>query len=98
MIVGLVVFFAPKFVSGIFPVVGGVIIIVGGAKRFWDALAARNLGGQYWWLSMLLAVVCVALGVLIIVNPFGAAMGYVRLLGIAGIYYGVTGLIRLLRK
>lgn len=96
--VGIVVFIAPAFVVSLFPVVAGVIVIIGGAKRFWDALAAKNAGDRDWPLGLALSLVCVALGVLVVVNPFGTALGFVKLIGIAGIYYGATALVRLLKK
>ena len=96
--VGAVVLIAPGFVSGSFSVLAGLVVMIGGVKRFTDALALRAANERSWVLALVLAVVCIALGVLILANPFGAALSVVKLVGIVGIYYGLTALVRLLRK
>ena len=98
VVVGVVVLCAPRFVVSFFSVVAGIVVVIGGGKRLWDAIAAKNAGVRGWGFLMLLAVVCILLGILIIVDPFGASMSCVKLTGIVAIYYGVTALIRLLRK
>lgn len=97
VVAGVVVLLAPQLVVELFPVLAGILVILGGVKRCTDALVARSDGDRGWPLGMLLAVVCIVLGVLVILNPFGTAVNVVQLIGIAGIYYGVTALVRLLR-
>lgn len=97
VVAGVVVLLAPQLVVGLFPVLAGILVILGGVKRCTDALVARSDGDRGWPLGMLLAMVCIGLGVLVILNPFGTAVNVVQLIGIAGIYYGVTALVRLLR-
>ena len=97
MVAGVVVLLAPQLVVGLFPVLAGILVILGGIKRLTDALVARSDGDRDWPLGLLLALICIVLGVLVLSNPFGAAVNVVQLIGIAGIYYGVTALVRLLR-
>ena len=73
----------PQVVTSFLPVVFGIFIVA-------IDLAKRN--GQKWWLLLLFSIVSVALGVLLVLHPFDAAVSAVMLCGILLIAEGALNL------
>ena len=86
---GLCFLCAPGFVTGVFPFLFGVVLIVISAFELLSALQLPF--GKL--LTILLSIGGLALGVLIVSNPNGLANLMTRLIGVALVYEGVVGFI-----
>jgi|GEM_PF-298347 len=91
-ILGLWLLLRPDSVVALLQYVFGAFILLHGLIELQAAIALR--GG---WLPLLLAALPVALGVLILVDPFGSLAVLVVLIGIALIYNGAVDLYLILR-
>ena len=81
----------PQVVTSFLPVVFGIFIVVDGLSRIGTAIDLAKRKGQKWWL-LLFSIVSVALGVLLVLHPFDAAVSAVMLCGILLIAEGALNL------
>ena len=63
-----------------------------GLSRVGTAIDLAKRKGQKWWMLLLLSVVSVALGVLLVLHPFDAAVSVVMVCGILLIVEGALNL------
>ena len=63
----------PQVVTSFLPVVFGIFIVVDGLSRIGTAIDLAKRNGR-WWLLLLFSIVSVALGVLLVLHPFDAAV------------------------
>ena len=90
LIIALIAFVFPKVIAGFFSVVLGVVLILFAIVNVVRALGLRAFGGS---IAVLVAAVIVGVGgVLIVVNPWGASMTFVLVLGAAFIANGAVDL------
>ena len=82
----------PQVVTSFLPVVFGIFIVVDGLSRIGTAIDLAKRNGQKWWLLLLFSIVSVALGVLLVLHPFDAAVSAVMLCGILLIAEGALNL------
>lgn len=82
----------PQVVASFLPIVFGIFILVDGLSRVGTAIDLAKRKGQKWWVLLLLSVVSVALGVLLVLHPFDAAVSVVMVCGILLIVEGALNL------
>lgn len=82
----------PQVVASFLPVVFGIFIVVDGLSRIGSAIDLAKRKGQKWWVLLLLSIVSVALGILLVLHPFGAAVSVVMACGILLIVEGAMNL------
>ena len=82
----------PQVVASFLPVVFGIFIVVDGLSRIGSAIDLAKRKGQKWWVLLLLSIVSVALGILLVLHPFGAAVSIVMVCGILLIVEGAMNL------
>ncbi|MGE4276616.1 MAG: HdeD family acid-resistance protein [Lawsonibacter sp.] len=75
----------------------GAILIVHGAVDLQGAAALMRQRWNRWWADLLLALLTVALGALILVNPFGTFAALVILIGVALVFDGLSDLYIIFR-
>ncbi|MEC4176547.1 DUF308 domain-containing protein [Adlercreutzia sp. R7] len=92
LIIALIAFVFPKVIAGFFSVVLGVVLILCAIVNVVRAFALRNFGSSIWIAVLVAAVVVGVGGVLIVVNPWGASMTFVLVLGGAFIANGAVDL------
>lgn len=84
----------PKFLLALIPVIIGIILIVNGIVKVQYALSLKNeLGasqGNFMLVSSLLVII---LGVVIVLNPFGANNMVIRLIGAFLVFSSIVDLI-----
>lgn len=89
---GLFTLAKPQVVASFLPVVFGLFILIDGCSRIGTALElARRQAGK-WWMMLLFSALSIALGILLLVNPFGAAVSAVMLCGVLLIIEGAVNL------
>ena len=74
------------------PLLFGLMLLVDGVVRAQSSFALAKRKGQKWWLLLLFSIVSVALGVLLVLHPFDAAVSAVMLCGILLIAEGALNL------
>ena len=74
------------------PLLFGLMLLVDGVVRAQSSFALAKRKGQKWWLLLLFSIVSVALGVLLVLHPFDAAVSVVMLCGILLIVEGALNL------
>ena len=79
-------------VASFLPIVFGIFIVVDGLSRIGSAIDLAKRKGQKWWVLLLLSIVSVALGILLVLHPFGAAVSVVMVCGILLIVEGAMNL------
>lgn len=82
----------PEAVASFLPVVFGLFILIDGCSRIGTAIELARRKADKWWMMLLFSVLSVALGILLLVNPFGAAVSVVMLCGVLLIIEGVVNL------
>ena len=82
----------PQVVASFLPIVFGIFIVVDGLSRISSAIDLAKRKGQKWWVLLLLSIVSVALGILLVLHPFGAAVSVVMVCGILLIVEGAMNL------
>lgn len=92
VIIAISAFVFPKVIAGFFSVVLGVVLILLAIVNVVRAFGLRAFGSSIW-IAVLAAAVAVGIGgVLIVVNPWGASMTFVLVLGATFVANGAVDL------
>lgn len=91
-ILGLWLLATPTLVIVFIQYIVGAILVIHGILDLQGALNLRS-GGSHWWPAILIALMTVALGALIIWNPFTSINILLMLVGFALIFDGASDLI-----
>ena len=74
----------------IFTFILGLLLTVFGVERFVRSFDLKNAGFSNWWLTLLLGIVCAALGILSMAAPITGAVLVSAILGTGFILYGAA--------
>ena len=74
------------------PIVLGILVLVEGISKLQRGLMLKNYGYQRWVAATVVAGCIIALGILLIFNPFNALVITMRVLGIVLAADGIAGL------
>ena len=89
---GLFTLAQPQTVASFLPVVFGLFILVEGCSRIGAALDLARRKADKWWVLLLLSLLSIALGLLLLFDPFEAAVSAVMLCGVLLIVEGALSL------
>lgn len=92
LIIAVIAFVFPKVIAGFFSVVLGVVLILCAIVNVVRAFALRDFGSSIWIAVLAVSVAVGIGGVLIVVNPWGASMTFVLVLGGAFVVNGAVDL------
>ena len=90
--IGLFSFLNPGGIFAILPIIFGILVLVEGISKLQRALMLRRYGYPRWVAALVLAIAIMVLGVVLVLNPFGALVITVRVLGAVILVDGLTGL------
>ncbi len=90
---GIFILLNPKFITSIIPLVSGLIIIVNSLNKIKQAVELKASNYDKWWYTLVSAVVLIALGFILMANPFAAVEVIIRTLGIILIVDGVYDIV-----
>ncbi len=90
--IGLFSFLNPGGLFAILPFIFGILVLVEGISKLQRALMLRRYGYPRWVAALVLAIAIMVLGVVLVLNPFGALVMTVRVLGAVILVDGLTGL------
>ena len=92
-LVGGILLIALKgFLLSLLPVLFGLVLLVGGIGKLQYALNFKRMGAARWYLELAGAVLSIAFGAIILINPFSTALLLMRIIGIAILIEGVQDL------
>lgn len=92
LIVAVIAFIFPKVIAGFFSVVLGLVLILCALVNLVRAFDLRRFGGSIWIAVLVVSVIVGIGGVLIVVNPWGASMTFVLVLGATFVINGAVDL------
>ncbi len=93
VLLGVFAFLKAKEIAGFVPVFLGFLITFSGILKLQNALNLLRVDSRSWAFVLVFAILGIALGVVLILNPFNADMLRMRLNGAGLIFSGVTDLL-----
>lgn len=79
----------PLGIISIVPLVFGILLVYHGIANMKQAFELRQYKDNGWWLPVLIAASTIALGVVIMKNPFGTIETLMRIIGVCILYDGL---------
>ena len=92
-IFGLVTIIRPGIIISILPVIVGLVLVVSGIVKLQDSFSLKKYRFERWYASLLFAVISLVFGVIILLNPFGTGLMFVR---IVGLFFAVDGIFSII--
>ena len=89
-VVGVYLMTRPGIIAMVIPRIIGILICIHGIRNLGDAITLHRNGYARWSTALLLAILTVALGTILIANPFQAFQTVVRIIGIFRLYDGIS--------
>ena len=89
-LLGLFIFLRPSFLIEFIPVVVGVVILMDGVANLMETFGLMKQGYSKWWISLIFAVLTIALGIVLLMQPFGVAKVIIQAIGIIILYNGLS--------
>ena len=80
----------PEMIIMAVPVIVGILIAIHGIHNISQAITLKKNQYDGWWIACLMGILTVALGAVLIYNPFSVVNTVVRLIGIFLIYDGLS--------
>lgn len=87
---GCFVLFKVEFIISLIPFLLGILVLISGLSKLQDVIDMNRMEYGNWVVMLVFALLNVALGVLLMCNPFESATILFRLIGIGLIFSGVT--------
>ena len=89
-VLGAWILIKPEIIIATVPIVIGLIVIVHGVHNALQAIDLKKLGYSKWWVALLFGILTVALGMILVYNPFSVVNTVVRVIGAFLIYDGMS--------
>lgn len=89
-VIGIWIFMAPGAIVSIIPIAIGVLLVVHGLQDLGLALEATRVHAPRPWLSFIIAIVNILLGIVCIADAFNMVTLATRLIGLMLMYDGIT--------
>ena len=80
----------PDTIIKAIPMIVGILIVIHGLHNAVQAIDLKKMQYDNWWVALLLSLLTIALGVVLICNPFTVVDTVVRLIGAFLIYDGLS--------
>ena len=98
-VAGFIFLYSPDFIISLFPIFMGLTIALTGVLDLLTAIDSKNDAVPNWNIMLVLSLITIGFGILIFANPFSTMEFLIRIMGIALVYNGVSGIwIALHRK
>lgn len=93
LIIGIFIAARPDKLVGMITVIVGIIILVQSFSILDHAFETKFVGYRLWWITAIIALIMAVLGIVVIVNPFGAVSAALKFTGIVLIVQGISDII-----
>ncbi len=80
----------PETIIKAIPMIVGILIVIHGLHNAVQAIELKKMQYDNWWVALLLSLLTVALGVVLICNPFTIVDTVVRIIGAFLVYDGLS--------
>ena len=90
IVLGAAVLYKVEVIISLIPFILGVLVLISGCSKLQDAIDLKRLGYGSWIGMLVVAVINIILGIVLICNPFKAAVLLFRVLGIGLILSGAS--------
>ena len=80
----------PETIIKAVPMIVGILIVIHGFHNAVQAIDLKTMQYDNWWVALLLSLLTVALGVVLICNPFTIVDTVVRIIGAFLVYDGLS--------
>ena len=80
----------PETIIQAVPMIVGILIVIHGFHNAVQAIDLKKMQYDNWWVALLLSLLTVALGVVLICNPFTIVDTVVRIIGAFLVYDGLS--------
>ena len=80
----------PETIIKAVPMIVGILIVIHGFHNAVQAIDLKKMQYDNWWVALLLSLLTVALGVVLICNPFTIVDTVVRIIGAYLVYDGLS--------
>lgn len=87
---GCLVLYKVELIISLIPFILGLLVVVSGCSKLQDVIDMKRLDYGNWIAMLVLAIVNLALGIILICNPFKAATLLFRLIGLGLVFSGIT--------
>lgn len=93
VILGILIITNPGAIASIIPIVVGIGIIINSCNKLQYAFQLRASDNNVWKSTMVISIISALCGIILIFNPFQAAVGITRIVGIFIIIYAILDII-----
>lgn len=93
IIFGFIIIKNYQAVASVIPIVLGIGIIISSAAKLNYAFQLKANKNNLWKTTMIISIISTIFGVILLFNPFKAAMGIMKVIGILIVIYAVLDLI-----
>lgn len=93
---GVFILLNPTFLATVLPFAMGIILLLGAVVKIQSALNMRRLKFERWYAVLVCALVIIALGIVLLCNPFQKESHMVLYIGLCLILDGATNLVSLI--
>ena len=90
MVVGAAVLYKVEVIISLIPFILGILVLFSGCSKLQDAIDLKRLGYSSWAGMLVMAAINIILGIVLICNPFKAAIVLFRVLGVGLILSGAS--------
>lgn len=92
---GIFILLNQEFLTEVLPFAMGIILLLGAVVKIQSAVNMKRLSFRKWYLVLVCALVIIALGIVLLCNPFGNERRMLLYIGICLILDGLTNLVSL---
>lgn len=89
---GIFILICPQLVASVLPFLIGIFILLSSIMKVQNAVDMKRTEHPRWWLFLVFALISAALGVTLILNPFGSAAVLMMFVGASLLADGVMSL------
>lgn len=93
IIFGIIIVQNYQAIASIIPAVIGIAIIISSAGKLNYAFQLREDESRMWKTTMVISIISTICGVIVLFNPFKAALGIMKIIGVFIILYAVLDLV-----
>lgn len=93
VILGILIITNPQAIASVIPIVIGLGIIISSCTKLQYAFQLKANENELWKTTMVISVISTICGIVLLFNPFEAAVGITRIVGIFIVVYAVLDII-----
>lgn len=90
IIIGIIVLLKVEIIISLIPLFLGILVAISGCAKLQDVVDMKRMGYGNWVVMLVLALINLIIGLVLILNPFEAAVFLFRVIGVGLIFSGIT--------